>query len=195
MSDQTPQTVTPQAGQPAPVAQSQEHLTQADLEKVGNYVFGRFESYFNTRLPAANAPTPAPAAGGTVTPAPATQPAQAAQPPAPVAQAARYADVNKQVEQLSKTAGMDILEDDPEAAALIKAKSEPEFLDMYQQAIQAKRQRLNPPTQLPTNLLTGSPSPVKTLKEQYDLEMSQAKPGSEQAMQVRRKYRAKGLDL
>jgi hypothetical protein len=57
---------------------------------------------------------------------------------------------------LVKAAGVDIFEDDPEAT-MLKGITEKDYPDKFADAQAAKRLRLNPPTQLPTNLMTGQP--------------------------------------
>jgi len=86
---------------------------------------------------------------------------------------------------------------DPEVLAVLRDTNNPlERVAKFQVMSKARKDRTVAPNPAAVSQTTvGSGPPAKDLAERYHDEMSKAAPGSEQALQIRRKYRKEGLNI
>lgn len=216
MSDQNPvgtvgkgttEVVTTQPAQAARV------LTQADLDALkaalGDAMFGRFESYFDKRLPRADQPATAgmPSTGQPV------QMTQGNPPQPPLGRGAGTTEVvttqaapattqtvdagalDAWAARMQKMAGVELMDDDPEAR-LIDRSSPERFQATLVDAIEARKLRGTPPSRTPTNLgMTGSAN-KPDLQAQYEADLKKVRRGDVSALaNLKAEYRRKGLGV
>lgn len=127
-----------------------------------------------------------------------------AQPPAIPAEQGRA--LRKTVDQILVETGVKIYDDDPEYQELVRAEASrnmslDEYVAEYKKAIDRKAIRtktvVSPPNGTNPNARIPGPSGGSqgALMTQYQSEVTQYRPGSEEVLQIRRKYRRMGLDV
>jgi hypothetical protein len=138
--------------------------------------------------------------------------AQASQAMAPSPELVAY--VNQRAQKIAIRAGVTLTPQDPEFSQVNQATADPdEYLESWERAVTSKANRLKgvpvaqqptqiqQPSQPPTNPaarvpMAGSGTPAaQDLMAQYKKELDGKRPGSEEVLQIRRKYRTLGLDL
>jgi hypothetical protein len=116
--------------------------------------------------------------------------------------------VNRKIQALYQSYGMEIYPTDPEAAPLLKAEtlSGDEFATLLEQQLQAKAARTGQPipvqsqvnqsARVPTSAGSAGRVPQVDLQQQYQQELATAPRGNIDAINaVKLKYRQKGLDV
>ncbi len=113
--------------------------------------------------------------------------------------------VNRRALEIDKKYGVYLEEGDPEIAMINTRTTDPiEYLESREAAVKKKAERLGKAkSQTPqgTPLVSarapviGQGEPTGDLMAQYLREIQQVRPGSEEAMRIRQKYRQKGLNL
>jgi hypothetical protein len=135
---------------------------------------------------------------------------------APASQAAApspelVALVNSQAQEIAEEAGVTLGPGDPEFAQVNQNTRDPnEYLRSWRKAVASKHNRTQGGGQQPPQTQPSQPPPNpaarmpiagsgaaggQDLMQQYRQEVAKYTPGSEQAIQVRRKYRNAGLEL
>lgn len=124
---------------------------------------------------------------------------EVAQPPRdPIVEA-----VNRRALEIDKKYGIVLEQGDPEFSKINFRTLDPiEYLESREAAAKAKAERLAKSKSQAASGLPAARAPVigqgeatGDLMAQYLREIQQARPGSEEALQIRRKYRQKGLNL
>jgi hypothetical protein len=110
--------------------------------------------------------------------------------------------VNRRAALIEKRYGVTLNEDDPEIKLVNFRTLDPmEYLESREAAVKAKAARLKgagqgaPSVPAARSPAIGQGQPSGDLMAQYLREIQSVRPGSEEALQIRRKYRQKGLAL
>lgn len=108
--------------------------------------------------------------------------------------AALKAYVGRRADKILKGIGVTLEQNDPEFSEVKFVTDDPdEYLETLEAAAKKKAERLQTPTGARAPMSVGGAPQGGPLMEQYRREVLKVRPGSEAALQLRRKYRQMGL--
>jgi len=97
-------------------------------------------------------------------------------------------------EEIYKKAGVSILPDDPEVS-MVDQSSPVAFLTTLQQAVEKKKQRVQTAPEARITSLVRGQQPNTNLEAQYLEEKSKIQGDVQELIKLKKKYRAKGLQI